>query len=236
MSGSGWLARTAERDSYPVVTATDAYQLLRRTPLPMPLMACPEPLPESADPVPCGGPITITGAELGLSLQQTPDGYLLVPAWLFEVRGSRYPLVQVAVDPDLVQPATVDGSGGSPGSSGTATAAPPVGPGTSPPGAGPGEPVPDPQSRFTAVTRGADDRTLDLTFWGGVATCYSYDVRVVEDDTRVRIWLLQKGPQSGKVCIDLAQERHATVTLRKPLGLRTVEDGDTGSVLLGPTR
>ncbi|MEO7980706.1 MAG: hypothetical protein ABI807_07440 [Sporichthyaceae bacterium] len=239
-SGSGWLVQAGADGNYPVVSAADAFQLLRRTPLPMPLMACPEPLPEGSDPVPCGGPVTVTGADLGLSLQQSPDGYLLVPAWFFRVEGSDYPLVQVAVEPRLVQRADATSGGSSGGSSGSTgsggVAVPPVTPSAVPPSTGPGEPVPDPQSQFTSVTRGADDRTLDVTFWGGVAGCYSYGIRTVQDDRRVRLWLMPTTPQPGKVCIDLAQERHRTVTLDAPLGLRTVEDGATGTVLLGPVR
>ncbi len=236
-SAAGWLVRTPQLADYPVVSAADAYQLLRRTPLPMPLIACPEPLPEGTDPVPCGGPVTVTGARLGLSLQQSAEGYLLVPAWFFTVEGSDNPLVQVAVEPRLVQQAPYGGgAGGSSGSTGSGgSAVPPATPSTAPP-AGPGEPVPDPQSRFTAVTRGDDDRTLDVTFWGGVEACYAYVVRAEEDDRRVRIWLVERTPKSDKPCIDLAQERHATVTLQQPLGLRTVEDGDSGTVLLGPAR
>jgi hypothetical protein len=233
-SAAGWLVRTPERADYPVVTAAEAYRLLRRTPLPVPMIACPEPKEEVSDLVACGlGPVTVTGARLGLSLQQSSeDGYLLVPAWFFTVEGSDDPVVQVAVEPRLVQPADPPG-GGTSGSSGSAV--PPATPSAAPPSAGPGEPVPDPQSRFTAVTR-SDDRTLDVTFWGGVEECYTYDVRAEEDDRRVRIWLVERTPQSDKPCIDLAQERHATVTLRAPLGLRTVEDGDSGTVLLGPAK
>ena len=235
-SGAGWLVRTPELADYPVVPAADAYQLLRRTPLPMPLMACPEPLPEGTDPVPCGGPITVTGARLGLSLQQSADGYLLVPAWFFTVAGSDNPLAQVAVEPSLVEAAAPAG-GGSSGSSGSGGGAvPPATASAAPPSVVPGEPVPAPQSRFTAVSRSRDDRSLDVTFWGGVEACYSYDVRAEEDGSRVRIWLVERTPHSDKPCIDLAMERQATVALDRPLGLRTVEDGDTGTVLLGPSK
>lgn len=236
-SGAGWLVRTPADGDYPVVSAADAFQLLRRTPLPMPLMACPEPLPQGADPVPCGGPVTVTGARLGLSMQQSADGYLLVPAWLFTVDGSQNPLVQVAVQPRLVEPAELSGGGTSGGSSGSTgsggSAVPPAAPSVAPTDE-PVDPIPGPRSRFTAVTPGADHRTLDVAFWGGVEACYAYDVRAVEDDHRVRIWLEQRTPKSDKPCIDLAQERHDTVTLQQPLGLRTVEDGDSGAVLLGP--
>ncbi len=240
-SGAGWLVRTPELADYPVVTAAEAYQLLRRTPMPVPLMACPEPLEEVSDLVACGGgPVTVSGARLGLSLQQSPTGYLLVPAWLFTVDGSDDPVVQVAVEPGRVEPADPTGGGssgsGSGGSSGSGGGVVPPATASTAPSAGPGEPVPDPQSRFTAVTRSDDDRSLDVTFWGGVEACYAYVVRAEEDDRRVRIWLVERTPKSDKACIDLAQERHVTVTLQQPLGLRTVEDGDSGTVLLGPVK
>ncbi len=113
--GTGWVRRGAAGPAYPLVTARSAYEALVRTPLPMPLMACPEPLPPDADPVPCGGPVTVTGARLGLSLQQSADGLVLVPAWLFDVEGSPQPLVQLAVDPSLLQPLAPDQGGGSGG-------------------------------------------------------------------------------------------------------------------------
>src|SRR4051812_22149234 len=61
--GTGWVRRGPAGPAYPLVTARSAYGALVRTPLPMPLMACPEPLPPDADPVPCGGPVTVTGAQ-----------------------------------------------------------------------------------------------------------------------------------------------------------------------------
>ncbi len=103
--GAGWVRRGTTGPAYPLVTARSAYEALVRTPLPMPLMACPEPLPPAANPVSCGGPVTVTGARLGLSLQQSPDGLVLVPAWLFDVEGAPDPLVQLAVDPSLLRPA-----------------------------------------------------------------------------------------------------------------------------------
>ena len=107
--GTGWVRRGEAGPAYPLVTARSAYEALVRTPLPMPLMACPEPLPPDADPVPCGGPVTVTGARLGLSLQQSADGLVLVPAWLFDVEGSPQPLVQLAVEPEAAAAVAPDG-------------------------------------------------------------------------------------------------------------------------------
>jgi hypothetical protein len=195
----------------------------------MPLMACPEPLPPDADPVPCGGPITVTGARLGLSLQQSADGLLLVPAWLFDVQGSPQPLAELAVDPSLLRTAAPDVGGGSGGSVGTASAAP------GSPG-GPATDVPAEGSRFGSVTRAADDRSLVVTFYGGVPECYSYAVRAEETPDQVRLSVVEHRTAGDKPCIDLAMEITKTVRLDAPLGLRTVVDAESGVVVLGPAR
>ena len=230
--GTGWVRRGAAGPAYPLVTARSAYEALVRTPLPMPLMACPEPLPPDADPVPCGGPVTVTGARLGLSLQQSADGLVLVPAWLFDVEGSPQPLVQLAVDPRLLQPLAPDqgggsgGAGSSTGSAGTVSAAP----------GGPATDVPAEGSRFSSVTRGADDRSLKVTFYGGVPECYSYAVKAAETGKQVLLSVVETRTAGDKPCIDLAMEITKTVPLDAPLGLRQVVDAESGAVVLGPSR
>ncbi|HVD27280.1 MAG TPA: hypothetical protein VNC79_02110, partial [Mycobacteriales bacterium] len=212
--GAGWVRRGVAGPAYPLVIARSAYEALVRTPLPMPLMACPEPLPPAANPVSCGGPVTVTGARLGLSLQQSADGLVLVPAWLFDVEGSPDPLVQLAVDPSLLRPVPPDlgsGAGGSTGSPGTVSAAP----------GGPATDVPAAGSRFSSVTRAADDRSLKVTFYGGVPECYSYGVKADETDQQVRLSVLETRTAGDKPCIDLAMEITKTVPLDAPLGLRT---------------
>jgi hypothetical protein len=225
---SGWLQRGTSGPAYPLVTARAAYDTLVRTPLPMPLMACPEPVPPGMDTVTCGGPVSVTGARLGLSLQDSQDGLLLVPAWLFDVAGSPQPLAELAVEPRLLRtaPAAGGSSGVSIGSAGTASAAP----------GGPATGVPPNGSRFTSVTRAADDRSLDVTFWGGVAECYSYAARAVESDGQVRLSLVENRTAGDKPCIDLAMEITKSVRLDAPLGARQVLDAGTGDVLLGPVR
>jgi hypothetical protein len=190
--------------------------------MPMTAMACPAPPPGQSVPMSCGGPVTVTGARLGLSVQQDSDGVLLVPSWLFDVTGSAQPLVQLAVQPRLLRaaPGAPGGSGGGlPGVSGTAQPVPP-----------------GPPSRFSSVTRGSDDRSLQVTFWGGVPECYSYAVRAVEDHQAVRLRVTETRDPGNRVCIDLAVEVKRTVHLEAPLGLRLVLDAVTGEVLLGPTR
>ena len=226
-SGAGWLATTARGPAYPLVTAREAWDALVRTPLPMPLMACPEPAPETVDPVPCGGPVTVTGARLGLSLQATDDGPMLLPAWLFTVAKSMHPLVHLAVEPRLL--ATSDGGGGGGTSGSTGSAVPPAPPSTAP---GPEQPA----SRFTSVRRGGDDRSIEVTFWGGVPECYGYDVRAAEDDREVRISVVERRTAGDKPCIEVAVEVRQQVQLDAALDLRQVVDAVTGEVLLGPVR
>lgn len=225
----GWASRTREGPTYPVVSAREAWDVLVRSPLPMPLMACPEPVPDTMDPVTCGGPVTVTGAQLGLSLQWQGEEPLLVPAWLFAVQGSPTPLAQVAVDPAFLgepEPATGGGSGGSGGSVGSGTVTPE--PGT--------DPAPDqPQSRFTTVTRSGDDLSLEVTFWGGVEACYAYEVRAREGAEVVELTLEERS-RGAQACIEIAEEHTRTVELAEPLGVRRVVDAVTGETLLGPTR
>lgn len=106
---------------------------------------------------------------------------------------------------------------GSPGSPGTAT---------------PSEPAQDqPMTRFTAVTRGPDDTTLEVSFWGGVEECYRYTVRAQGSADVVRLTLDEKRTHDGP-CIELAQQYDRTVPLDTPLGDRRVVDAETGETLL----
>ena len=142
----------------------------------------------------------------------------------------------MAVEPRLVASAsagtgTGGGSGSSTGSGGvpvtvvTATPGPPVPP--------PSGTVPsDPQSRFTSVR--AAGPALDVRFWGGVASCFGYDVRVRETPSVVRLRLVEHRVDGAQVCPDLAMEHQLRVTLGGPLGRRTVLDAETGAVLLHP--
>lgn len=124
------------------------------------------------------------------------------------------------------------GAGSGAGSSGDAGSSPSGGAG----GVG-GEPAPDPAgptSRFTAVTRGGDGRSLEVRFWGGVEDCYRYTVGAVETGSMVRLRLVEKSTFGG-ACIELAQQYDRTVPLDGALGTRTVVDAATGDVLLAPS-
>jgi hypothetical protein len=117
-------------------------------------------------------------------------------------------------------------AGSTGGSAGTGSAAP----------GGPATGVPAEGSRFSSVTRAADDRSLEVTFYGGVPECYSYAVRAAETSRQVRLTVVETRTAGDKPCIDLAMEITKTVPLDSPLGLRTVVDAASGTVLLGPSR
>jgi hypothetical protein len=140
--------------------------------------------------------------------------------------------VQLAVDPRLLKPLAPDqgggsgGAGSSTGSAGTVSAAP----------GGPATDVPAEGSRFSSVTRAADDRSLKVTFYGGVPECYSYAVKAAETDKQVRLSVVETRTAGDKPCIDLAMEITKTVPLGATLGLRQVVDAESGAVVLGPSR
>lgn len=124
------------------------------------------------------------------------------------------------------------GGAGSSGSSGSPGSPLPADPSTDP-GAGTQPAQDDQLTRFTSVGVGADEATLDVSFWGGVDTCYRYEVRVDEGPDGVALSLAETHRSDGP-CIDLAQEYRRTVTLDAPLGDRQVRDADTGEVVLDP--
>ena len=131
-----------------------------------------------------------------------------------------------------------DGSDGSAGHTGQGGMAPPsTGEPGSDPGTGsdPGSGADDPVTRFTRTSAGADGRSVQVTFYGGVDTCYAYVVRADETARQVALSLSEERKGDGP-CIDLAQEYQRTVPLDAPLGDRRVVDAATGDVILDPLR
>lgn len=112
--------------------------------------------------------------------------------------------------------------GGSPGSSGDGS-----------PGSGSTQAPDELMSRFTSVTRGADGRSVEVQFWGGVEDCYRYTVDAEDVGATVALTLTEEATFEG-ACIDLAQQYDRTVRLDAALGSRAVVDTVTGDVLLGP--
>jgi hypothetical protein len=235
-AAGGWLGGSRVGATYPVISAAAAWKQLRHTPMPRPMMACPVPAPGSKDPMICGGPITVMGASFGLSLHQANGRQVLVPSWLFDVRGSDTPLSVVAIDPRYLaapsaptmgggKPGTGSGSSGSTGSGGTVV--PPVAPSS---GSLTMPPSPPPESRFSSVTASGSD--LVVHFTGGVAACFSYTVVPTETKRQVSLALVEKTANSNKPCVEMAQVYQRRVPLAKPLGARHVVDAKTGAVLL----
>lgn len=91
--GNGWLATPDRGDAYPLITAQEAFDNL---PPRVVAMLCPIG-PDGQGCLP-PAPTEVTGAHLGLSLQPMRDGsQLLVPSWLFTVKGWTEPVPVVAV-------------------------------------------------------------------------------------------------------------------------------------------
>jgi hypothetical protein len=99
---SGWFGDPTRGRAYPLVDAARAFGLLAAQPRAMPeLCQVRKDGKPGCEPIP---PVVITGAALGLALRHDLGHPLLVPAWLFAVRGSAQPLVMVAVDPRWLKP------------------------------------------------------------------------------------------------------------------------------------
>jgi hypothetical protein len=253
-SAAGYLGGSQAGSTYPVISARAARRQLVRTPMVRRLIACPEPQPAGNDPMICGGPITVTGARFGLSLHEENGRPLLVPSWLFDVRGSDNPLSVVAVDPRyLAAPPIATAGGSTPGSTGsgsgsggsgsggsTGTVVPPVAPSSDPEPSDPEPSDPEPSdpalapvSRFSSVTPSGTG--LNVTFTGGVRACFSYTVVPTETNRQVSLSLVE-ATSSTKRCIEMAQVYERHVALAAPLGTRQVVDGRTGAMLLGAPR
>lgn len=104
---AGFLGEPTRGDSYPLVSARAAFD---RLPAPATTELCavgPNGQGCQSPPKP-----EVTGAELGLLLQQTSEGdQVLVPAWLFAVKGWPDPLGQVAVSDQYLGEGDPDQSG-----------------------------------------------------------------------------------------------------------------------------
>jgi hypothetical protein len=222
VSGSGWLGGSSAGPAYPLISAPAAFALLPQQPVPLVAIACP-----AHGACPGSTPRVVTGARLGLSLEHEADGTaLLVPAWLFTVRGSDQPVAQVAVAPQYL-------------------AAPPPGPvatnrvGTMP-GGPPASSVPGPAApsdpRPSSYTTSSDGRTLTVEFGVGVCPPAMYAASAKEFDLTVVVTVTATGRErqpASTACIDLARIEHASVHLTSPLAGRTVRDEDGSEVRRG---
>jgi hypothetical protein len=236
LGGHGRLGTTTEGATYPLVSARAAYDGLAGAPRPLlPELACLE-SKDGRTVCPEPTPLVVTGATLGLELAYEDGAALLVPAWLFDVRGSDEPLAAVAVEPRFLadsEPGTgataQPGAGSAPGSGGAADPGAPAQP------APDGPVAPDPGSGTTGVAVASaevspDGRTLTLVGWGGV--CATYLGLADESSTAVKVQIVGTstiGPDEA--CADMAQQVEVRVALDKPLGSRAVSDATTGQKL-----
>lgn len=102
VTADGWLASPDRGADYPVISAQEAFDLLQAQPRPE-LMLCaqrPDGKPGCAD-IP---PTEVTGASLGVMLDQDNGNPVLVPAWLFSIKGQDDPVTQIAIDPSFLGP------------------------------------------------------------------------------------------------------------------------------------
>ena len=102
VGGTGFVGQPTRGRAYPLISADRAYKALLATPRAMPeICQVRKDGKPGCAPIP---PTVITAATLGLALRHDLDKPLLVPAWLFTVKGSTQPLAVVAVDPRYLKP------------------------------------------------------------------------------------------------------------------------------------
>ncbi|MGW0137955.1 hypothetical protein [Streptomyces calvus] len=222
VGGSGRLAEPVKGDTYPVVSAREALDLMNAAPdadprggiggcataVPLdegqPAASCEEP----AKTRPAQDTITVEKAVFGLASHSVDGRPALVPSWLFEVipanaRGT-LTVTHPAVDPEFI-------ASGKP--SGEASPAP----------SGPGDqPTSAPSAREVEVEGyTAEGDELTVTFTGGV--CADYEATASESGDRVTVRVTET-PWPDKVCILIAKQYQQTVRLDAPLGDREVVD------------
>jgi hypothetical protein len=81
--------------------------------------------------------------------------------------------------------------------------------------------------RWQDYTVGPDGRTLTFRYYAGVEPCSVFDsIDAQEAPTTVTVTVYERDDAApGQACPMLAKEKHASVTLREPLGSRRVVDG-----------
>ncbi|MGW7265467.1 hypothetical protein [Streptomyces sp. NPDC054842] len=233
VGGSGQLKAPVKGDTYPVIGARRALDLMNG---PAPeggrkgIGGCASPVPlKDRDETPCEGSaatparesVAVEKAVFGLASHFVDGRQALVPSWLFEVRteGAKeaFTVTHPAVDPRYLA---------SPDPAETPTEQP------SPRPTGPGdEPTSQPAERDVRVQGyTADGKDLTVSFTGGV--CADYSATAKESPGKVEVTVTEK-PHRGKACILIAKVFHQTVRLDAPLGGREVVGTDGKEVREG---
>lgn len=130
VDATGWLATSSPGPTYPLISARAAYNQLKAEPQPMMALAMRCRIVAGQQGCLATPERVVTGATLGLTKAYSTGGeILLVPAWLFHLRGQQDPMTIVAVagaylgqpaaPPPGGKPAVGAGSGAVGGSAGT---------------------------------------------------------------------------------------------------------------------
>lgn len=220
VGGTGRLTAPTEGARYPVMGAARTLALMNAAPTTdhrMGIGGCASAVPQkdrleqpcgtSAGATagsPAGSPavdqtVTVEGAKLGLALRTREGRPVLVPSWLFQVRGADARGVFTATYP-AVEPAYL-----------TSPSAPSAEPSAS------GSAAP---RDVTVEGYAAEGRELTVGFTGGV--CADYRATAEESADAVKVTVTET-PWKGKVCVMIAKEMRQKVTLDAPLGDRAVE-------------
>jgi hypothetical protein len=206
----GWLATARRADTYPLVSAQEAFDAL---PASFRTLAC----PVTPDGKGCPAALLheITGAHLGLSLQPLLDGsQILVPSWLFDVRGSDEPVAGVAVSGRYLRT-------GHPGTADPATGAPEPGAAIEPAPAQQGVPL-------LGASRSADATAVAVTYDNGGCGRRNLTHAVKESPDSVVVLLQADPPPPDQMCTADSRPAALVVQLEAPLAERAVVDGSTG--------
>ncbi|MFE5401004.1 hypothetical protein ACFQ9Z_06300 [Streptomyces sp. NPDC056580] len=224
--GHGRLAAPVRGDTYPVLGAARTLALMNKGPKAGHRMgiggcASPVPLKERLE-QPCGGapsapgaadPVKVDKAVFGLAARSSDGRQVLVPAWLFEVRGSAtrgaFTVAYPAVDPKYllergpaIDPEALTAPGGS------------------------AAPEPGTATRTRSVTPdgySADGRELSVSFTGGV--CSRYRAAAKESADRVTVTVTERS-RPGGMCVAMGRLYAKTVRLDAPVAGREVVAGD----------
>ena len=221
VGGSGQLKTPVKGDTYPVIGAEKALELMNGQPKSDPRTgiggcASPAPLKDRLE-QPCEQPssgtpqqdtVTVENAVFGLAAHVVDGQQALVPSWLFEVTapGAKDPFTVTypAVEPRfLASPEPSEPSD---------------------------QPTSAPGPREVKVDGyRAEGAELTVTFTGGV--CADYDVKASEKGDEVTVTVTST-PWPDKICIMIAKQFQKTVQLDEPLGDRAVVDSDGKAVPL----
>lgn len=215
VGGSGQVKAPVKSDTYPVVDAERALELLNGsgqgvgTAREGVAPSTSAPRPES---------VPVEDAVFGLASHQVDGRPALVPSWMFEVRPKgaedSFTVTHPAIDPKYL-----------------ASSEPSSEPTEVPPG-DPSDPGGNPASRDVPVQGyTADGRELTVSFWGGV--CSDYSATASEKSGEVTVTVTEI-PHENKVCIMIAKAVERTVRLDEPLGDREVVGSDGKAIPKGP--